>query len=161
MSFSLPDAVASSQDLMALVLDVKQYAEWFRHESIKRQVSVANAKEALQLSPIAVEVIRDWSNQGPLTTARLDELISELEAYQKQAPVMTITLAAPASRGLKTTIVSWCRKNVAPTVLVTFDFNATILGGMVVRSGSHIYDWSFRRTILDNRSKLPEVLRRV
>lgn len=146
---------------MALLLDVKRYAEWFRHESIKQQVSVASAKEALQLSPIAVEVIRDWSNQAPLTTARLDELIGNLESYQKQAPIMTVTLAAPASRGLKTSIVSWCRKNIAPTVLVTFDFNATILGGMVVRSGSHIYDWSFRRAILDNRGKIPEVMKHV
>ncbi len=161
MSFALPDAVASSQDLMALLLDVKRYAEWFRHESIKKQVSVASAKEALQLSPIAVEVIRDWGKQSALTNESLDELIKNLEAYQKQAPVMTITLAAPASRGLKTTLVGWCRKNIAPTVLVTFDFNATILGGMVVRSGSHMYDWSVRRAILENRNKLPEVLKRV
>ncbi len=146
---------------MALLLDVKQYAEWFRHESIKKQVNVTSAKEALQLSPIAVEVIRDWGKNGELTSASLDELIASLETYQKQAPNMTITLAAPASRGFKTNIVAWCRKNVAPGVLVTFDFNATILGGMVVRSGSHVYDWSFRRAILENRSKLPEVLRNV
>lgn len=146
---------------MALILDIKRYAEWFRHESIKKKVKVESSKDALQLSPIAVEVIRDWGKEAALSTARLDELIASLETYQKQAPNMTITLAAPASRGLKSSLVAWCRKNIAPTILVTFDFNATILGGMVVRSGSHVYDWSMRRAILDNRSKLPEVLHRV
>ena len=53
-----------------------------------------------------------------------------------------------------------CRP-VAPDVLVNFQFNATILGGMVVRYGSHVYDWSFRRQILAKRDTFPEVLRRV
>ncbi|MBP9667274.1 F0F1 ATP synthase subunit delta [Candidatus Saccharibacteria bacterium] len=161
MSFSLPDTIASSQDLMALILDVKEYARWFAHESIKKQVHVAASNHALSLSPVAVEVIRTWGTSQPLTTVRLDELLQTLEAYQKQAPSMTVTLAAPASRKLKTTIVAWCRQHITPTMLVTFDFNATILGGMVVRSGSHIYDWSIRRAILDNKASLPEVLRRV
>lgn len=161
MSFTLPDAIASSQDLMALIIDVKRYTEWYRHESIKKQVNVSSAKEALQLSPVSVDVIRAWSSEAELTTQRLDELIANLEDYQKKAPTMNITLAAPASRGLKTAMVAWCRKNISPTVLVTFEFNATILGGMVVRNGSHVYDWSMRRGILENRAKLPEVLRSV
>jgi F0F1-type ATP synthase delta subunit len=50
---------------------------------------------------------------------------------------------------------------VAPNMLVDFKFNSTMLGGMVVQYGSHIYDWSFRQRILDARDKFPEVLRSV
>jgi F0F1-type ATP synthase delta subunit len=74
---------------------------------------------------------------------------------------MTITLAAPATTGIKKQLTAWCRDNVAPDVLVRFEFNQTLLGGMVVRFGSHIYDWSLRRQILDGRTKFPEVLRNV
>ena len=161
MSIALPDTIASNQDLTALILDVKDYAKWYAHESVKQQVNVATSQHPVELSAVAVEVIRTWSSSEPLTRARLDLLISELEAYQKQAPTITVTLAAPATRGITSKIVGWCRANISSTILVSFDFNATLLGGMVVRSGSHIYDWSTRRMILDNRSKLPEVLKHV
>ena len=161
MNFSLPDKVASSQDLMALILDVKEYARWYDHESIKKQANVASEAKEFQPSPICAEILRDWSKTEPLSKQRLDELITTLETYQKKAPSMTITLAAPASRGLKTQLVSWCRTNIAPGMLVTFDFNATLLGGMVVRFGSHVHDWSIRRAVIENKAKLPEVLRRV
>ena len=161
MNFSLPDKVASSQDLMALILDVKEYARWYDHESIKKQANVASEAKEFQPSPICAEILRDWCKTEPISKQRLDELIMTLETYQKKAPSMTITLAAPASRGLKTQLVSWCRTNIAPGMLVTFDFNATLLGGMVVRFGSHVHDWSIRRAVIENKAKLPEVLRRV
>lgn len=161
MNFTLPDQVASAQDLMALILELKEYGRWFAHESIKTKVSQAANEEAFQLSTIGSTVLRDWGKEQSLSEQRLDELIHTLETYQKQAPSMTITLAAPAPRGLKTKLVNWCRTNIAPDVLVTFDFNTTLLGGMVVRFGSHVHDWSIRRAVLDNKAKLPEVLRRV
>ena len=74
---------------------------------------------------------------------------------------MSITLAAPAGAGLKRTLAEWCRQNIDENLLVHFDFNATLLGGMVVNYGSRIFDWSFRRRILEDRAKFPEVLRRV
>jgi len=58
-------------------------------------------------------------------------------------------------------LVNWCRENIAPNILITFQFNATLLGGMVIRHGSNIFDWSFRRQILAARNNFPEVLRRV
>jgi F0F1-type ATP synthase delta subunit len=70
-------------------------------------------------------------------------------------------LAAPPSNGIKKTLVAWCRKNIATDILVNFDFNSTLLGGMVVRYGSHVFDWSFRRKILEEHSKFPGVLRNV
>ncbi|HCR55592.1 TPA: hypothetical protein DIV49_01335 [Candidatus Saccharibacteria bacterium] len=161
MSIVLPDTIASNQDLTALILDVKEYAKWFAHESVKQQVNVPTSQHPVALSAVAVEVLRTWGSSEALSRARLDLLISELEAYQKQAPSITVTLAAPAPRGIMTKLVAWCRANISPMVLVSFDFNATLLGGMVVRSGSHIYDWSTRRMILDNRTKLPEVLKNV
>jgi F0F1-type ATP synthase delta subunit len=92
---------------------------------------------------------------------RLDKLIETLEDYGTSAPIITITLAAPAPNSLKKTLIDWCRKNIAPNALIDFRFNATMLGGMVVQYGSRIYDWSFRRQILAARDKFPEILRNV
>lgn len=157
----LEDTVSSPQDVKALILEVHEYARWFAHNYIKKRVHAKNISPEPEISPAAKAVIRTWSSGKELTTQSLDQLIATLEVYERSAPVLTITLAAVPTAGLKKQLVGWCRDNLAPNVLINFQFNATILGGMVVRSGSHVFDWSFRRTILAERQRFPEVLRRV
>jgi hypothetical protein len=159
MKLQLPNNICSPQDLAALTLEVQNYARWFSQASIKLKTHAGSALEPPELTPAATELIQSLS--PPVTLKSLDELIDSLQKFKQTASSLTITLAAPAPGDLKQTIVAWCRKNIATDVLVTFKFNATILGGMVVSYGSHIFDWSFRRQILAARSKFPEILRRV
>jgi hypothetical protein len=153
--------VCSPQDVTALTLEIHQYTRWFSHNSIKKRAHAKHPSEPPEMTLAAKELLHDWNSKNPLSTRSLDKLITTLESYADTAPAMTITLAAPAPGDLKQTLVQWCRKNIAPDVLVTFDFNSTLLGGMVVRFGSHVFDWSFRRQILASGDKFPEVLRRV
>jgi ATP synthase delta (OSCP) subunit len=159
--FKLEDTVSSPQDLKSLTLEIREYAKWFAHNYIKKRVHARNISKEPELSPAASAVMRQWSAGKELTTKGLDELIATLEEYARSAPLLTITLAAVPPAGLKKTLVGWCRDNIAPNVLVNFQFNSTLLGGMVVRSGSRVFDWSFRRQILAERGRFPEVLRRV
>ncbi len=157
----LPASVSSSQDLLALTLEVRNYAQWYSHNTIKARTQSARGSQVPSLSPVTIELVRSWSGGQLLDAKSLDALIVALEAFRTTAPVVTITLAAPAAGELKQTLVAWCRQNVADNALVSFRFNATLLGGMVVRYGSRVFDWSFRREILANRSKFTEVLRNV
>ena len=161
MKLRLPDSVYSSQHLTSLILEIRDYARWFYHNGIKERTNTKHAVLPPFLSPAALELIRTCSGTRLLDQPSLDALIEKLVAYEKNAPCLTITLAAPPSGDVKQTLVAWCRTNIAPNVLVAFQFNATLLGGMVVRYGSHIFDWSFRRQILAARDRFPEVLRRV
>lgn len=157
----LPPSISSPQDLLALTLEVRSYARWYSHNTIKAKAKASRGSQAPALSPTTVELIRNWAGQQLLTQDRLDELIAALENYRDTAPTLTITLAAVPSGDVKRTLVTWCRENIAPNALVSFRMNATLLGGMVVRYGSRVFDWSFRREIIANRSKFAEVLRRV
>jgi hypothetical protein len=161
MDVKLPNTIASSQDLAALLSEIKVYATWFSHESIKQKVAGSRGLQPPELSITANELIRAWGKEKALSRESFDSLVASLERYSKSSPSITFTLAAPPSGELKKTLVSWCRDNIAPNILVTFRFNATILGGMVVQRGSSIFDWSFKRQILNNRQAFPEVLRRV
>lgn len=163
MDFKLPDTVASSQDIISLILEIKAYTTWYLHEMIKLRVSHKKnkAKDEPQLSPAANELLRNFSHQYPLTRQSLEGLIKTLEDYSKHAPVVLFTLAAPATSGVRKALVRWCRQHIAGNVLVTFQHNSTILGGMVMRYRSRVFDWSFRRQILANVATFPEVLRRV
>lgn len=162
MSLTLPNNIWSPEDLKELIGDLKQYAKWLAAYSIKQRVSGSSQPaESPTLSPLAVGMLHELHDKHILTQASVDKLIADLEAVEVVAPRIHFTFAAAPSNGLKKEFVQWCRDNISHDSLVSFSFNATILGGMVVRYGSHIFDWSFRRQILANRAKFPEVLRRV
>lgn len=162
MKLKLPKSVASPQDLSALILEIKAYAKWYAHESIKMRFSSSQTTEGQPvLSSGASELIRTWFGGKTPNRLGFDGLIRTIEQYQKSSQLVTVTLAAPAPNSLKGTLVEWFRNNVSPDILVSFQINSTLLGGMVVRYGSRVFDWSFRRQILDNKDAFPEVLRRV
>ncbi len=158
----LPAELSSPQDLSALEFELRNYSQWFSHNSIKHTVGAERGATKLPvLSPMALAMVREQSTGQLLDQHHLDKLIEELATFRSHAPTMTITLAAPANNEIKQALVEWCRTNLNESVLVSFRFNATLLGGMVVRYGSHVFDWSFKRKILQNRSHFPEVLRSV
>lgn len=161
MKLKLPDSVSSSQDLTSLQLEIREYARWFAHDAMKQRVSGKSTTDSPVLSIAANDLLRSWTNKASLTQHDLDELIKMLDNYKRSASTLTITLAAPPTNDIKKTLVAWCRDNIAPDVLVSFQFNSTLLGGMVIRYGSRVFDWSFRRQILAARANFPEVLRRV
>lgn len=165
MKLKLEESISSPEDLKAVILEIQSYARWYSHNAIKKRLGVKMRRkttaEAPVLSPETSNIIRDWSSENTLTQSSFDQLLKTLETYARTAPQLTITLAAPPSNGLKKTLVGWCRENISPDMLVNFQFNSVLLGGMVVRSGSHVFDWSFRRQILETRQRFPEVLRHV
>lgn len=161
MKFNSLDNISSPQDLKAIILEVRRYAKWFSQASVKNQVAGTKATEPLIISAAAAALINESANEKPVTTKSLDELIAGLEAMEAGSPRIVITLAAAPGVGLKKKLADWCRQNIASNILVDYRFNSTILGGMVVQYGSHVYDFSFRRQILAARGNFAEVLRRV
>ncbi|MEO6109600.1 MAG: F0F1 ATP synthase subunit delta [Candidatus Saccharimonadales bacterium] len=158
---SLPDMIASTQDLMQVTLEVKDYAKWYAHDSILKRVSSKKGTPAPSLSPSARQIISDWDTISPLSTRSFSALIVTLETFSKNTDTVTITLAAPVTSSLKTTLVAWCRKNISPQIFVSFQFNSTLLGGLVIRHGSRVFDWSFKRELMAHAANFPGVLRRV
>lgn len=161
MKLTLPATVSTPQDITALLLELQQYARWFAHSSVKAQLNSKTASKPPVLSDAAMAVIRASTGKDLLNQRTLDELIAALESHRTLAETITITLAAPATAEIKKALVGWCRDNISGDVLVSFQINTSLLGGMVVRYGSHIHDWSFRRQILANKQHFSEVFANV
>ena len=158
---NLPSTISSTSELTALILEVRTYTKWFGQYLNAQRAGQTLKDPQPELTPTASTMIREWGNQSPLSIARLDELIEELERIKIEAPLMTITLAAPATSEVRQSLAAWARVEIDPNMLINFRFNATILGGLVVRVGSRVYDWSFRRSIMANRQHFGEVIARV
>ncbi len=161
MKLKLPDSVVSLQDLQALIVDIKLYAKWYSHAAVKQKLDIKQTTDMPTASAAASILLNERAAKKALSPQDLEDLVADLEDFRDNAPQVSITLAAPAAGELKRNLAAWCRDNIEANILVSFSFNSTLLGGMVVRYGSHVYDWSFRRQILANRAKFPEVLRSV
>ena len=161
MKLNLQTSVSSRQDLKAVIIELQRYVHWFSQNDIKQKVASQQFEGQPELSAAAHDLIGQWHGAKPATQASLAQLIKALEEFAAKALFVSVTLAAPASASLRQAIVGWFRQNVRSDLLVDFNFNATMLGGMVVRYGSHVFDWSFKRQVLANRSKFPEILRHV
>jgi F0F1-type ATP synthase delta subunit len=161
VKLNLPPTVSTPQDVTALLLELHQYAKWFAHNSIKAQLNSKAASKPPALSESAMAVIRSSTGKELLNQKTLEELIATLDAHRSTAETISITLAAPATADVKKALVGWCRDNISGEILVSFQINSSLLGGMVVRYGSHIHDFSFRRQILANKQQFAEVLSRV
>jgi len=161
MSLNLPASVISTQDLKEIILETRKYSRWFAQSEVKLQRAGGNLPQQPVIAPATAELINGWAGERPLSQKSLGELIAALDNLDATMPRIIITLAAVAPTSLKHAIASWCRQNINRGMLVDFRFNSTLLGGMVVRYGSHVYDWSFRRQILAARGKFPEILRHV
>lgn len=161
MAIKLPAAVSSAQDLQSMILDIQAYATWYGQTVIKQHLELSQTKDAPTLPKETVELVRASVSDAKAGLSRkdLDSLVADLQELLHNLPSLTITLAAPPTGEVKRVLVAWCRDNIADNVLVSFKFNSTLLGGMVVRYGSRIFDWSFRRQILNNRGNFPQHLR--
>lgn len=157
----LPEHISSPQDLTALILEVREYARWYEHETIRRRSGTTSPSTQPVLSPTTATLLRAISGGISLQPKQLEEVIATLLQYKKTSPVITLTLAAPVTAAVKATLTAWCRQELSPNVLVSFESNRTLLGGMVVRYGSHVHDWSHRRALLSSTVSMSEVLNHV
>jgi hypothetical protein len=166
MKIKLDPRVSSPEDLQALILELREYLAWYGHVAIREKVAAShggkptNPPEQPPLSPVAELYIKSLGGVGQLDRNGLELLINSLDELSITAPQITITLAASPTGGLKKELVAWCRGNINPDVLVRFSFNRTLLGGMVIRVGSHMFDWSTRKLILEHRENIPAMLRK-
>lgn len=139
-TFKLPVELASPDQLLATAEEIHRYT------SALGGKAEANAKEAL--SEVALEVLQGLPESKQADRETLEDLRGQLEQLAESAPVITLTLAAPPTRGLRQELVAWLRTNVKAEVLVQFRVNPDIAGGMVIRAGSRIFDCSFRTRLL-------------
>ena len=147
MRFKLAPEVYTPQQLSLLIDELKRQLRQHSHETVKAEVGN---------KPLPGD-----ANATAFDAKAAEVLLGELEELVKSAPRVHLTLAAMPSEGLKRQLADWMRENVSPTVLVEFNYNSALLGGMVVRIGSRIFDWSFRRQILASAGEFTKVLRHV
>ena len=147
-SFVLPTSIASAEDLREASDELHQGA--IAGKRVSPSTLSDGARDLLTTFGCAID-----------DKTAVAELVHRLGETYKVAPRVSITLAAPVDPSIKKQLTAWFRENCSPLTLVSFGFNRAILGGILVRAGSRIYDWSYRSKLLDSQINFSEVMERV
>lgn len=153
MNWELPETLQGPEQIEAALLDLGRLGDSLRRSKEK----TATDDEFLTRA----QAILDPLEQEIWTPELIDEVARRLETIKSTAPMVRVTLPGLPSPKLRIELVSWFRKEIHPQVLVSFSLNRLLAGGMVLRAGSSIYDFSFSGALLKQRSKLADMFRGV
>lgn len=156
MVLKLPADIHSADQLQFCAEELRRYA-----------AAAAGAARAEESPPLPELSPESQILQGLLPASErqnsqsLEDLRLEIEKLITQWPSVSITLAAPAPRALKAELTGWLRQNIRPDLLVSFNVNPDIAGGMLIRTTNRVFDFSFRKLLLARPARFTEVLENV
>ncbi len=157
----LPKIIQSSDQLQLSIDEIEGYAKQLiradqQHGSGAKRS--ATQTELTDSSRALLSTLPETEQSDPLA---IESLANDLRQLLHSAPVVHLTTSGLAPAGLKADITQWFRVNISPFVLIAFHVNPDIAGGMVVRTMSQVYDFSFRTQLLVQSSKIVKVLESV
>ena len=119
------------------------------------------AKDPVDVRELAPGPLRDLIREAARgkrdAVKALDEIVQQLNEVIISAPSVHIVLPASPDNTIVSSLTRWFRTNTNPQVLVEIEVRPGIAGGMVVRTPSRLYDWSFRSALEQNATKFCEV----
>ncbi|MBW4061713.1 F0F1 ATP synthase subunit delta [Candidatus Saccharibacteria bacterium] len=157
-AFVLPPAVYSPELLDSVSYEIEQYLSWYRENRIHTTVGATAITEPDHSTETA-QVIQSWTTGQPLTLSSLQSLLKYLR--ELKLPVAHVTLAALPNHTQRQQLVDWFRGIAGPHVLISFVGDRNLGGGVLVRTPSRVFDYSWKQKLIEGRSKLAEVVHRV
>lgn len=161
MKFELPPQLATPQAIAACLHELIQVQENVRTSSLaKRTGATGRPAAALHLGTDAQELLKGVATPGKITLTELGTAIQYLQQVQQDAPVVTITLASEITIDQQRTLAAWFQKLSTQTVLCKFATDASIAGGVIVRTPHRMYDFSFATLLRSQTAALSKELNR-
>ncbi len=155
--FGLPPALLSRTDVSRLLREIEKLDYALETQTIRtpeKPLAIPNMTQALA-ECIALNNI-DITN-----LQERKRLISSLREAKEKAPVVQITFAVDPDPAIMSQLVGWIRTNLHPRALVTTGLQPQLIGGCIVRTPDHIYDFSLRKRFQDEQPTLVAMLNQV
>ncbi len=152
-AISLPSSAVGRADISRMLREIEKIDYNLETESIRNPEKAAKLKVVPSMSRVLAETVT--LNKVTVTDLHSrKQLIEGLHEIKEKSPILHITFAEEPDPSLVTTTVEWARKHLYKNALVSVGLQPNILGGCIVRTPSHVYDFSLRGRFA---SKLPEL----
>ena len=150
VQFLLPPSLLGRPDVSRLLREVEAVDYELETQAIRepnKPLAIPNMSKALvETAQVNKVDVADINSRK--------QLIAQLRAIKEKAPAIHITFAVDPDPAISAYMAAWIRQNLHPTALVTVGLQPRIVGGCVVRTPDHIYDFSLRKQFLDQKQQL-------
>ncbi len=153
----LPVDLYSVDQLSAIMLELHDYSSILRNQAIK--IKATNSQLPADMPHISALLLGVFHGAGmtPGNQAKAESLLHALELIRNKAPIVHVTLPALPNRTFKRQLTVWFRSEVHPHTFLTFVTRTDMGGGIILQTGSGVYDFSFRRQLLGNKYRIAEI----
>lgn len=150
----LPSSVTGRSEISRLLLEIEAVDYDFEAQAIR------NPDAALIMPAISrrLQELTTVNNVSVEDTKHRKHLIELLRTAKDKAPTLHIAFASEPDPAILSQLVSWIRQNLHPVALVTVGVQPALVGGCIIRTPDHIYDFSFRNHL---RSAQPMLMERL
>lgn len=148
MSFSLPDSILLRRDL----LKVRNSLITSVAENLETDTIVAGSAQLQSLVQ---------TNRTVFDSAGLRGIEQGIATILDSAPVFDLIFAASPHDTFLLEVGRWFRSSIHQDSLFKISVRRSLAGGMVLRSKNRIFDFSLRPKIIENKQKIPEVVKNV
>lgn len=147
----LPTSIATKRDVLRMQQLLEQYLE---------ELLRAEAASSATLPTVPAEIVQlcAINTIHTLNTQETEKLKKQCAQLLETSPLVHIALSTEPDEKALTRFVEWFRREIHPSCLLQISVQPSIAGGCVVRTGSLIYDFSFRHMLLVSQQKLTEAL---
>lgn len=152
---SLPAAVYSPDHVGIVLWELERHLADVRNDASKSKAS-EEPTASHHLSSF-LDALLDKMQADAHDLTALEKLRDELRSVRDQAPIGHFLLAALPGQKHKQELVTWCRANLHPDMLMTFAARSDIGGGFMLRVGSKHYDFTYSSRLHESRQRLVEI----
>lgn len=153
----LPERLISSVDLSHLVRELAALDESLRQASLRQP----GEPTKLARSGVTLEELARLNNVQLTDQSQRAQLLELLQAFQKHAPRIHMSLATEPSAKFTRKITIWLRANVHPLLLLEVGLQPNLAAGCIVRTNNKLFDMSLRHCFTENRGMLVQKIAEV
>lgn len=148
----LPPELYSPDTLSFAIMELSHYSGALRDYAARATAGHAPQPQPPEVLAHILDIL-----DVPNDLEAIENLRKNLEQHLLKAPTVHLILAAFPSSAVKRQLAQWFRAEISNDILLTFAVRSDIGGGIVVQAGSHLYDFSFKRTLLSNKARISEI----
>lgn len=152
--FGLPPALIGRSDVSRLLREIEEVDYALETQAIRTPTQPLTI-------PAMSRALQETLALNNIEATNLDErkrMIDALRDAKETAPNVQITFAIDPEPSITSFLVKWIRDNLHPRALITVGLQPAIIGGCVVRTPDHIYDFSLRKRFEDEQGNLIQAI---
>jgi len=153
-SLKLPASLISPTDVARLIRELEQVENEFEQQKVHNPgASLVVPNLTRGLASLCQDNAIDIANDEARSALR-----AQMITIKNSAPVLHMTFASDAEPDVVSELTTWIRDKLHPLALITTGVQPNLVGGCVIRTPDHIYDFSLRERFHSHRSSFVEAL---